>query len=102
MLLSETRDKISWDSQARTKTTSVDPEVVLLVVVEIANAVKENLASHVEAEEEVEEAEETKERLRLMMSHSQLSEQIPAVFAAPKKVKVKYLCQAHAFKCRAE
>jgi hypothetical protein len=56
----------------------------------------------VEAEEEVEEAEETKERLRLMMSHSQLSEQIPAVFAAPKKVKVKYLCQAHAFKCRAE
>ena len=96
MLLSETRELISWDSLPRTMTTLVELEELLLVDVEIANAVRENLASHVEAEEKVVEVED-KGRLRLMTSHSQLSEQIPAVSTAPKKVRVKYLCQALAF-----
>lgn len=102
MPLSETREQILWDSPAKMKTTLVEPEEPLLEDVEIANAVRESLASHVEAEEEAEEVEETRARLRLMMNHSQLSEQIPAVSAAPKKVRVKYLCLTHAFKCRVE
>lgn len=72
--------------------------VLLLEAVEIVSVATEVLVNHAEARVEVAEAE----RLRSTTNPSQLYEPIPPALAAPRKVRVKYLCHAHAFQCGAQ
>lgn len=99
MLLSVEKALTFSDSPVRMMMISVEDPVLQELVVVIANDVRERLADRLVEEEEV---EESKERFKSMMSPSQLSEPIPTASAAPKKVRVKYLCHAHAFRCGAE